>query len=153
MRRGLLLVALLGATLVAGTVPSPGTEAPIADREIGLSKTSVLDIPEPDRVVLNDTEPGEGPLLGRSGGFPPRIPHIVADYLPIELGDNACVDCHEVEEKIEGEPTPIPRSHHVDLRNAPEEMSDEIVGARYYCVSCHVRVTTAPLLVDNLYAD
>ncbi len=153
MRREFLLVALLGATVAAWAVRSSGTDAPIADREIGLSKTSVSETPEPDRVMLNDTEPGDGPLLPRSEGFPPRISHGIADFLPIDLGDNACVDCHEVEEKIEGEAIPIPQSHYVDLRNAPEEMREEIADARYYCVSCHVRVTSAPLLVDNLHAN
>ena len=121
---------------------------------MGLVKTGVLETPEPDRVLLNDAEPGEGPPIPRSHeGFPPRISHGITDYLPIVRDENWCLDCHEVEEKIEGEPTPIPQSHYVDLRNAPEEMREEIAGARYYCISCHVRVTFAPPLVENLYAD
>ena len=35
-------------------------------------------------------------------------------------------------------------SHLVDLRKAPGEMREEVIGARFVCVSCHVSRTLPP---------
>jgi cytochrome c-type protein NapB len=73
----------------------------------------------------------------------------VAEFLPITMAENQCVECHAVEEKEEGEPTPIPTSHYVDLRNAPGETRDELAGARYVCITCHAAPGFNPPLVAN----
>ena len=120
------------------------------DRDLGLVKTSVFDTPVPPAVHENATDPGDEPILPRAyAGAPPRIPHGIADFTPITRDDNACLDCHLVEEKVEGEPTPVPESHFRDLRRAPEEIRPEIAGARYVCTTCHVPVTDAQALVGN----
>lgn len=148
MRRvltGMLIVA--AAIAVRGAVSS---EKGIPDTSLGLSKTSVFEVPDPPPVEWNTTDPGERPVLPRVyEGSPPLIPHAVQDFLPITRDDNQCIGCHQVEEKEEGEPTPIPASHFVDLRNAPDTRRDEVAGARYVCVSCHVPQTQNPPLVEN----
>ncbi len=67
--------------------------------------------------------------------------------------ENLCLDCHQVliEDASEGDPTPIPASHYVDLRNAPKERQNTIVGARYNCVSCHVTPGGNPPLTANTF--
>ena len=151
------VILSLAAVLAAGcsssaptsaSVPAPG--GPIADSELGLSKGSVFDVPAPPAVKANDTIPGEGPLLPRPYiSAPPRIPHAVADFLPITRKQNACLACHAVKEKKQGEPTPIPPSHYTDYRHAPDRVGDQVAGARYVCVSCHAARTDAPNLVGN----
>jgi cytochrome c-type protein NapB len=145
MRRIILLaLVLVYIFLGAGCAGPSGTP----DTEIGLSKGSVFEAPSPAAVADNQAEPGEATLLPRAfPGSPPAVSHIVADYLPITRDDNLCLDCHEVAEALEGDPTPIPASHYVDLRNAPTKFQDAPVGARYICVSCHVAHTEAPPLV------
>ncbi len=59
------------------------------------------------------------------------------------------MDCHTVAEKKHGEPTPIPASHYVDLRNAPGKRSDKVVGARWVCTACHVPQQDVQPLVRN----
>jgi len=54
-----------------------------------------------------------------------------------------------VEEKEEGEPTPVPESHFHDLRNAPDERMEVVAGARYVCTTCHVTLTRTEPLVGN----
>ena len=63
-----------------------------------------------------------------------------------------CVDCHEVEEKVEGEPTPIPPSHYTDLRRSPDKVGDQLVGTRYFCVACHTGLTEARPVRENTFA-
>ena len=139
----LSLAALLGAGC---------TSAPIADTELGLSKGSVFDVPTPPAVKPNERAPGEGPLVPRSYLIaPPRIPHAVADFLPITRSENACLDCHGAKDKKPGEPTPIPPSHYTDLRLAPDHVGDKVAGARYVCVSCHAATTDAPSLMGNRF--
>jgi cytochrome c-type protein NapB len=136
----------------AGGAAGEGTasSATINDTDIGLSEGSVFDVPTPAPVMVNESMPGEEPVRPRPYALsPPVIPHTVADFLPITTEGNYCIVCHKLEEKVEGEPTPIPESHFVDLRNAPDKVGDEVAGARYNCIACHARTTDAAPLVAN----
>ena len=154
------VILSLAAALAAGCSGSPTTgvafpapSGPIADAEIGLSKGSVFDVPTPPAVKANESNPGEGPLLSRPYVIaPPRVPHAVGDFLPITQKQNACLVCHAVKEKKQGDPTPIPPSHYTDYRNAPDRVGGQVAGARYVCVSCHAATTGAPNLVDNRFS-
>lgn len=153
-----LLLALLGGFLGAQT-----SDQGIPDRELGLSKASVFDTPAPSAVHENESVPGDLPVMARMfQGAPPSIPHGVADFLPITPSQNLCIDCHFVEpddldEVAEGDPTPLPISHLTDLRNPAEKSGEEgedeeddeeeVVGARWICVTCHVATTDAAPLV------
>jgi nitrate reductase cytochrome c-type subunit len=77
------------------------------------------------------------------------IPHSIDDFTPITRSENLCVDCHGVAEKVEGEATPMPPSHYVDLRNTPGKQGEAPAGARWLCVSCHLKQTAAESLVEN----
>jgi cytochrome c-type protein NapB len=143
------MLATLGLLLVAAACGG-GTEPGIPDDEIGLSKADIFDVPDPDVYTEVAAEPGEGAAVARAyDGAPPVISHGIADFLPITRDDNLCLTCHWVEEKIEGEPTPIPASHFTDYRNAPDEVGDELAGARYNCLACHAPQTDAAPLVAS----
>lgn len=129
-------------------------DVPVSDIDIGLVRASVFDDPTPPAVRYNESFPGERPSLGRmQPEGPPPVPHGVADFLPITREDNMCTACHlpaaEMDEPGEGDPTPIPESHYVDLREAPQTVRDELAGARWVCTACHVAQTDNPPLVDN----
>jgi cytochrome c-type protein NapB len=137
-----------GCNLSGSTVTS--SAAPIPDTDIGLAKSSVFDAPTPPAVKMNESAPGQQPPLPRPYRIaPPRIPHAIADFLPITRKENNCIGCHAVKEKKPGEATPIPSSHYTDYRHAPEQAGTRVVGARYVCIACHVETTGAPNLVDN----
>lgn len=148
-----LVPPVLALLLLAA--PAPGREEPpavepIPEEQLGLSKTSVFEVPAPDPVHAIGGDPGEAPPLARAyAGAPPRVPHAIDDFLPITRTDNLCLDCHSVEEKSEGEPTPIPASHKTDLRGAPSEVREEVVGARHFCATCHVPRTDARPLAGS----
>ncbi len=123
-----------------------------ADRDLGLSKASVFEVPAPPPVKQNDSAPGELPVLPRPYALaPPRIPHGVDGFLPITRAQNSCLDCHEVKEKKKGEPTPIPASHYRDLRRAPGVAGEKVSGARWVCTACHVPRTEAEPLVESRF--
>ncbi len=129
-------------------------DAPIADTQLGLSKGSVFDVPVPPVSAVNEADPGDLPLAPRAyPSAPPRVPHAVADFMPITRDENWCTDCHLLDWTApeEGDPTPIPFSHYMDLRSESNDIGEEIVGARWVCVSCHVPVTDAPALVENTF--
>jgi cytochrome c-type protein NapB len=118
--------------------------------DLGLQKGPVLATPVPPRLVVNETAPGDAPLPPRAWvGVAPVVPHAVGDFLPITAKENACVGCHQVATKEKGGPTPLPRSHFVDFRNAPDKVQARLVDTRYVCVSCHVEGTGAKPLVRN----
>jgi cytochrome c-type protein NapB len=151
--RSVYLVAIalgVASLLVVGSLLAQGEGK--KDNELGLSKSSVFDTPAPEPILWNTSEPGELALPPRDNPeFPPVIPHGVAEFLPITFNDNQCVDCHEVEQKEEGEATPIPESHFEDLRRARGTIGENISGARYNCMGCHVTPGQNEPLVGNSY--
>jgi len=147
-----MIPRFIPAALLSGLAGVLATAGPTPDRDLGLSKGSVFDTQSPAVEQDNATDPGEVPVLPRAYlGAPPRIPHGIADFTPIVRGENLCLDCHLVEEKVEGEPTPIPESHFRDLRRAPAQVRDQIAGARYVCTSCHLPITDAVPPVGNTF--
>ena len=141
-----------GPAEAAATAPEDAEPAPppVSDLELGLQEGSVFEAPVPPIVRRNQSFPGERPALLRAHPeAPPVTPHGTADFLPITRDQNVCTDCHLIDEKAEGGPTPIPESHFVDLRDAPGEVRDEIVGSRWVCTACHVAQTDNPPLVGN----
>jgi len=122
--------------------------------QIGLSKVGISEVPAPPAVRENTSEPGERPPGPAAfADAPPVVSHGVAEFIPITLDDNMCLECHAVEEKVEGEPTPVPESHYVDLRNQPDVVNSEIAGARYVCTTCHAALTDAEPLVGNTFGS
>jgi len=148
-----LLSACAAARTAAPAAPPAPAAAPVKDRDLGLSKTSVFEVPAPPAWKAEASSPGEKPPPPRIGPqIPPVIPHGVADLLPITREQSACVDCHAIAgPKKAGEPTPLPTSHYVDLRNAPERVGDRVAGARWVCTACHVARTDAPPAVGSGY--
>jgi nitrate reductase cytochrome c-type subunit len=150
-----LLGAVLGVIWVGSAATSSAQFPPgvsVADSALGLAKGSVFDTPAPPGAKANESGPGERPALARPYVIaPPRVPHVVGDFLPITFRQNSCLDCHGVKERKPGEPTPIPASHYTDDRNAPGRVGSALVGARYVCVACHLETTDAPNLVDNRF--
>jgi cytochrome c-type protein NapB len=147
----IVIILTLGAAL-ATACTSSGPVTPVADGTLGLAKGSVFDTLTPPVVKANESAPGEQPPLPRPYPIaPPRIPHAMADFLPITVKENACLGCHESKEKKPGEPTPMPPSHYTDYRNAPGKVGSRVAGSRYVCVSCHTARTDAPDLVENRF--
>ena len=67
-----------------------------------------------------------------------------------------CLECHDLPDQIgqepaPGEPSPMPASHYTDLRRSPDEVTQEVIGARYVCTQCHAPQTNAQPLVANTY--
>jgi len=152
-------LALALAALLASCAAPQRTEvarAPQAERvssdALGLSKTSVFEVPAPPPVVENGAIPGEVPLLPRDyPGAAPVIPHDTRDFTPITASQNSCTDCHATKVRDPGGPTPIPESHYTNLRDSPGKAGETIVGARFVCTSCHVPRTDAKPLVGNSF--
>lgn len=151
MKRLALLAALgLGC---AARQPAAMKPAPIPDATLGLSKGSVFEVKAPPPFQENGSAPGEAALLPRAfNGAPPLVPHGIEDFPAITRANNLCVDCHAVKEKVTGQATPIPASHYTDLRNAPGQVGEKVVGARWVCTACHVTQTDARPLVGNRFA-
>jgi cytochrome c-type protein NapB len=150
----LTILAALG--LMAATTAGIADERSAIDElNMGLSKTSVFDTPTPNVYTYSDAKPGYNDRLAKAWDeLPPQIPHLVEEYLPVLLEDNQCLDCHDKPKYI-GRPWNTDRtvkSHSPMSRNhyATKELED-VSGARYNCMQCHVPQSNAAPLVDNTY--
>lgn len=138
-------MALAAVTVHAGNA--------IDDKDMGLSRGSVFDVPVPSAW---DYAPTQGPMPRYFPGAPPMIPHAIAAYENITAAQNQCLGCHKQPDRMgqevaAGMPTPMPASHYTDLRNAPDTVTKEVDGSRYKCMLCHQAQADAKPLVENTF--
>ena len=146
-----VLIASALALAAAGIVQAAGTA--MDDKEMGLSKSSVFDVPVPPAWDYVTTQ---GTMPRYFGDAPPMIPHSIAAYENITPTMNMCVSCHKQPDKMgqkvaAGMPTPMPASHYTDLRNSPTKVDKEVDGSRYKCTLCHQAQADAKPLVENTF--
>jgi cytochrome c-type protein NapB len=152
MKTAILFASVL--LFAAGNAAKAADNA-IDELNMGLSKTTVFDTPTPQSFSYGTTEPKKSEVLPRAwDGAPPQISHRIDEFLPITAEDNQCLECHEIPKyigKAKKGKSPMPRDHYVDTRSSSDEMSDEIVGARFVCTQCHVPQSDAQPLVENTF--
>jgi cytochrome c-type protein NapB len=147
-----VVIVALGVLAILGCAGAPEVEKAVTDNEMGLTPTSVFDTPDPIVPAIAAKDPGENELLGAYfSGSPPLIPHRIEDFVPIRIGENMCLECHDLpdqigEETVAGDATPMPASHYRD-----EDASGGASGARFTCTQCHAPQTDAEPLVANTY--
>lgn len=145
---------LLGAALLALLTSLPAaavSDQSIPDDALGLSKTSVFDVPEPTVVNYKGGDPGTNKRLARSyNTAPPMIPHTTKDMVPIKQDFNLCKDCHVQPDLIgqkltAGMPIPAPASHYVDVKKGDLHMG------RWNCTQCHRPQANVDVLVKSTF--
>jgi cytochrome c-type protein NapB len=143
----LLLSAVLALSLPAFAVQDQA----IPDDSLGLSKTSVYDVPDPAVVNYAGGDPGTNKRAVRSyNSAPPMITHSINDMLPITRDSNLCKDCHVqpdlIGQKITpGMPIPAPASHYVDVKTG------HLYMGRWNCVQCHRPQAKVDVLVTSTF--
>jgi nitrate reductase (cytochrome), electron transfer subunit len=150
MRKTLLLSALLASLL---SLPASAVQdQSIPDDTLGLSKTSVFDVPDPAVTVYGNAEVGSvGKRSERSYmSAPPMIPHTTKDMVPITRDSNLCKDCHVqpdlIGQKItKGLPVPAPVSHYVNVKEG------QLYMGRWNCTQCHREQAKVNLLVKSTF--
>lgn len=149
MRKTVFLSALL-ATLLS--LPAVAVEdQAIPDDSIGLSKTSVYDVPDPAVFKYGGGDPGSNKRIARSyDTAPPMIPHNTNGMVPIKRNSNLCKDCHVqpamIGQKLEpGMPVPAPASHYVNVKKG------QLYMGRWNCTQCHRPQAKVDVLVQNVF--
>lgn len=152
VRKTVLLSVVLAMSLSLSLTAFAVQDQAIPDDALGLSKTSVYDVPdEPAMADYGGGDPGSNKLIARSyNTAPPMIPHTVKDMLPITRETNLCKDCHVLPDLIghklaPGMPIPSPASHYVDVKKGVLYMG------RWNCVQCHRPQAKVDLLVKSTF--
>lgn len=145
----------LGSVLVAMAFSLPVSaveDRAIPDDALGLSKTSVYDVPDPDAFEYSTKDVGTvGMRAARSyNSAPPMIPHNIDGMVPITREANVCKDCHVQPDLIgqkvtPGVPVPAPVSHYVKVK------AGELHMGRYNCTQCHAPQANVKLLVESTF--
>lgn len=149
MRKTVLLSAVLASLL---SLPAFAVEdQAIPDDSIGLSKTSVYDVPDPTVYKYGGGDPGTNKRAVRSyNTAPPMITHSIKDMVPITRRSNLCKDCHVqpemIGQKLEvGMPVPTPASHYVNVKKG------QLYMGRWNCTQCHAPQAKVEVLVQNTF--
>jgi cytochrome c-type protein NapB len=149
MKPNVPIVAAFAAALAAwaADASAQGTTAPIDDAAFGLDKGSVFDTATPKPFAFEGE--GAGKIIPPPPGMPVMIPHPIEPYLPLTIGKNACLGCHDrptdLGKKLaKGGAKPAPVNHYV-LKDGKRVLS----GAQFNCTSCHAPQAAVAPLVDN----
>jgi len=149
MRKTVLLSMIMASFL---SLPAAAVEdQAIPDDAIGLSKTSVYDVPDPLVYDYLGGDPGTNKRAARSyQSAPPMITHTIKDMVPITRDFNLCKDCHVqpdlIGKKLEpGMPVPAPVSHYVSVKKGTLYMG------RWNCTQCHRDQAKTDLLVQSTF--
>lgn len=155
------VTGLLLALALAALSGNAQAAKPIADSQLGLSKTDVADSPAPLKFDYSENFPGIDDVLKRAySGAPPQIPHSIEAFLPASKNRNMCKVCHDKRDtlgstgkakKVKGQPTAIPASHYTDHRLDTGKIGKALVGARTVCTQCHVPQANVKPLVENTF--
>lgn len=144
-------VLLIGFAAVFATACATSQTGPLADNEIGLSKTSVFDDPAPAVFEYPKTEPSAAAALPRYwNSAPPQVPHKIDAFIPITTNKNLCVTCHDkpslIGKKTKGIPTSMPESHY-------DTIEGKLVrnNGRHVCTQCHAPQASVADLVGNTF--
>ena len=112
----LAAIALMAVTYACTTAAdkSSSTDKAIEDLNMGLSKTSVFDVPTPDTYTYKDGKPGYNDRLAKAWAeLPPQIPHRVEEFLRPgqvfgdELGHLVAVPSQATLGPFQGQPGPV----------------------------------------------
>jgi cytochrome c-type protein NapB len=147
LRKTLLLSAVLALSFPAFAVE----DQTISDDSLGLSKTSVYDVPDPAVVDYAGGDPGSNKRLTKSyHTAPPMITHSITDMVPITRDTNLCKDCHVqpdlLKQKIvKGMPIPAPASHYTNVKKG------ELYMGRWNCIQCHRPQAKVDVLVQSTF--
>jgi len=150
MKLKLLLLGIVIALVGCATASNA-----IDDLNMGLSKTSVFDVPTPGASNYSTIKPGKSDRLEKSyHTAPPQITHTVDEYMPITLEENECLDCHDRRKLLDktwviGKKLPMSDSHYGTFFKAGGV--EDVAGARYNCTQCHAQQSDAKPLVSNSF--
>lgn len=146
MKHSALLLGMIALFIAACT-----TSKPLADNEMGLSKTSVFEDPTPAVFDYPKTETSAAAALPRAwNSAPPQIPHKIDAFVPITASKNMCVGCHDkpglIGKKTKGIPTSMPESHY-------DTVEGKLVrnNGRHVCTQCHAPQASVGELVGNTF--
>ncbi len=143
----------------------------ISEESLGLRKVSLYNENKtvaPRKTAYSTDYAGGSQKIKRAfQDAPPMIPHNTDGMLPIKIGDNQCIACHDPMVAESMGATPYPPSHMTNFRPQAsyaikaENTSSEnqahisikkegkLVGARFNCSQCHAPQSDTPLAVEN----
>jgi nitrate reductase (cytochrome), electron transfer subunit len=151
VRKSVLWGAAVAAAVLSLSA-SAVQDQTVPDENLGLSKTSVFDVPDPAVFEYSKADPGTvGKRAERSyNTAPPMIPHTTKDMVPITRDFNLCKDCHVQPDLIgtklaPGIPVPAPASHYTNVK------AGELYMGRWNCTQCHREQANVKNLVVNTF--
>ena len=147
----LIGIAVALSLMIAAPLAPAADKKAVADDQIGLSKSSVYDVPDPQTFQYGDNAPFTSKVLPRAyQGAPPQVPHDIKDFVPITRESNMCIGCHQqpdmIGKKVKGQPTAMPASHYADVK------ANAMYMGRYNCTQCHTPQAKVKPLVGNTFS-
>jgi cytochrome c-type protein NapB len=141
----LALVSALAAVFVAAcaTMAPPksmrGTDVAAADQAPA----------EKEYVGKRPGTAGQANVARTFKGQPPVIPHAMTNFDDINLEENQCLTCHDVDTYEKKKAPKLGDDHFRDPNTG--KLMPKMSASRYQCTLCHAPQVDAPPLVDNTF--
>jgi len=172
-------VGLLSLVAIVAVGCASGAGNAVSEESLGLRKTDLYseDKVAPPPVKYIDAAPGTSKKFDRAfENAPPMIPHSVEGLLPIQKGNNQCLNCHMPDVAPSMNATPIPPSHFASFRPKTQigkngevikegkvvkntadiktviRKQDKLNPARFNCSQCHAPQAQIEPAVKNHFS-
>ena len=164
MKLGKLTLGIIASTVIFTVSTFAANSVVVKEESLGLRKSSVYN---EDKITGDKTQYGTD-VAGTSKRFdrafenaPPMIPHDIEGMLPITIGNNQCVMCHDPAVAASMGAIPFPKSHLTNFRpetklsedgtmlqegkhldntidiKVVEKPLETLSGTRFNCSQCH----------------
>ena len=97
-------ILLVSTLLTSFGIVGCQTGGPIDETSVGIGADGVFNDPSPSTFEYPTIKAGESDRIAKSyHTAPPMVPHTVAEYLPITMETNECMECHDKKKLIDRE--------------------------------------------------
>ncbi|WP_457561137.1 nitrate reductase cytochrome c-type subunit [Caminibacter sp.] len=157
MKKLLLISAAVSLAVLTGCSTTPNKNSKVENKTVkitGIRKTNLNARSENLPVVkYNAPAPIPGKVKPYKTSYvtaPPMIPHSIAGMVPITVGHNMCLNCHDRNNAKALGVVPMPKDHYVDNFEGDKKIH-KVAGSRYFCTTCHAPQANIPLAVENKF--
>ena len=158
MKKLMLISSAVALAFFAGcSTPSNNSSTTVSNKTVKITGIRKTDLNSGSENLPEVKYTAPAPIPGKVKTFkksyvtaPPMIPHSIAGMVPIKVGKNMCLNCHDRNNAKALGVVPMPKDHYVDNFEGDKPIH-RVAGSRYFCTTCHAPQANIPVAVENKF--